>query len=138
MPEAWLYKLNLTARSNGWVIRSSRTFSFSGQTRLLKEAIYLQSGAGKHVSDRNRWEGRTGGLFSVTGKDLFQNRITRLHMLIICGSEQYSALIGLSFTGYHYKIDDLKINFEDPDEPWLKMNYGAGYLSLMQLSVFTF
>jgi len=34
--------------------------------------------------------------------------------------------MGLSLTGYHYKIDEKEINFEDPNEPWLNNDLRRG------------
>ena len=34
--------------------------------------------------------------------------------------------MGLGFTGYHYKIDETQIDFEDPNEPWLNNNLRRG------------
>jgi type IX secretion system PorP/SprF family membrane protein len=34
--------------------------------------------------------------------------------------------MGLAFTGYHYKIDEKEINFEDPNEPWLNNDLRRG------------
>jgi type IX secretion system PorP/SprF family membrane protein len=34
--------------------------------------------------------------------------------------------MGLSFTGYHYKINDKEINFEDPNEPWMNDDLRRG------------
>jgi type IX secretion system PorP/SprF family membrane protein len=33
---------------------------------------------------------------------------------------------GLAFTGYHYKIDEDELNFEDPNEPWLNSDMRRG------------
>ena len=35
-------------------------------------------------------------------------------------------LLDLHLTGYHYKIDEKQINFEDPNEPWLNNNLRRG------------
>jgi type IX secretion system PorP/SprF family membrane protein len=34
--------------------------------------------------------------------------------------------MGLAFTGYHYKIDEKQIDFEDSSEPWMNSNLRRG------------
>ena len=34
--------------------------------------------------------------------------------------------MGLAFTGYHYKINEKEIDFEDPNEPWLNSDLRRG------------
>ena len=121
---------NLTAREQ-WVGYSGapRTFSFSGQTRLLKRSYILkQSNVRKQVF-RPKSDGKVG-----LGGYIFSDRnglITRTGLqasyayhMWVRNATQLS--FGLSFTGYHYKIDESQINFEDPDEPWLNNELRRG------------
>lgn len=122
--------LNLTAREQ-WVGYSGapRTFSFSYQSRLMKHSYVLKKantrrqvyrpksdgkvGLGGYVfSDKNGLIQRTGFQFSYSYHMWLQN------------STQLSW--GLAFTGYHYKINEKEINFEDPDEPWLNNDLRRG------------
>ncbi len=121
---------NLTAREQ-WVGYSGapRTFSFSGQTRLLKRSYILKQSSTKKQVFRPKSDGKVG-----LGGYLFSDRnglITRTGMqgsyayhLWLHNSTQLS--LGLSFTGYHYKIDEKQINFEDPNEPWMNNELRRG------------
>jgi len=121
---------NITAREQ-WVgyYGAPRTFSFSGQTRILKRSYILKNlgvrkqvyrpktdgkvGLGGYVfSDKNGLVQRTGFQFSYSYHMWLRNS-TQLSM-------------GLAFSGYHYKIDENEINFEDPDEPWLNNDLRRG------------
>ncbi|HEX2920286.1 MAG TPA: type IX secretion system membrane protein PorP/SprF [Bacteroidales bacterium] len=122
--------LNLTAREQ-WVGYSGapRTFSFSAQTRMMKKSFILKQtrlkrevyrpstdgkvGLGGYIfSDKNGLVQRTGFQFSYAYHTWLRN------------STQLS--FGLAVTGYHYKIDDQQIDFEDPNEPWMNNNLRKG------------
>lgn len=121
---------NLTAREQ-WVGYSGapRTFSFSGQTRLLKRSYILKQTSARKQVFRPKSDGKVG-----LGGYIFSDRnglITRTGLqaayayhMWLRNSTQLS--FGLSFTGYHYKIDESRINFEDPDEPWLNNELRRG------------
>lgn len=121
---------NLTAREQ-WAGYSGapRTFSFSGQTRLLKRSYILKQTSARKQLYRPKSDGKVGlggyifsdrnGLITRTG---FQAAYS-YHMWLL-NNTQLS--FGLSFTGYHYKIDEKQINFEDPDEPWLNNELRRG------------
>lgn len=121
---------NLTAREQ-WVgyYGAPRTFSFSFQTRVLKKSFILKQtrvkrevfrpksdgkvGFGGYVfSDKNGLVQRTGFQFSYAYHTWLQNS-TQLSM-------------GLALTGYHYKINEKEINFEDPNEPWMNNDLRRG------------
>lgn len=122
--------VNLTAREQ-WVGYSGapRTFSFSAQTRLLKKSYILKESKLRREVFRPKTDGRVGfggyvfsdknGLIQRTG---FQ--LSYAYHLWIQNSTQFS--MGLAFTGYHYKINEKEINFEDPNEPWLNNNLRRG------------
>lgn len=122
--------LNLTAREQ-WVgyYGAPRTFSFSFQSRMLKKSYMLKQtrlkrevyrpatdgrvGFGGYVfSDKNGLVQRTGFQFSYAFHTWIQNS-TQLSM-------------GLAVTGYHYKINEQLIDFEDPNEPWMNNNLRKG------------
>jgi type IX secretion system PorP/SprF family membrane protein len=114
---------NMTAREQ-WVgyTGAPRTFSFSAQSRLLKRSYILKDSKLKKDVFRPKSDGRVGlgayvfsdrnGLIQRTG---FQ--ATYAYHLWLRNSTQFS--MGLAFTGYHFKIDETQIDFEDPNEPWL-------------------
>lgn len=120
---------NLTAREQ-WIGYSGapRTFSFSGQTRILKRSYILKGRAGKSVY-RPKTDGKVGfggyifsdknGLIQRTG---FQASYS-YHMWIQ-NNTQFS--MGLAFTGYHFKINERELNFENPSEPWLNNELRRG------------
>lgn len=121
---------NLTAREQ-WVgyYGAPRTFSFSAQTRLLKRSYILKNTGVRRQIYRPKSDGKVGlggyvfsdknGLIQRTG---FQ--LTYSYHMWLKKSTQLS--MGLSLTGYHYKIDEKEINFEDPNEPWLNNNLRRG------------
>jgi type IX secretion system PorP/SprF family membrane protein len=120
---------SLTAREQ-WIGYSGapRTFSFSGQTRVLKRGYQIKTkgrtniyrpktdgkiGFGGYIfSDRNGLIQRTGFQASYSYHMWVQNN-TQLSM-------------GLAVTGYHFKINEKEINFEDPNEPWLNNELRRG------------
>jgi len=114
---------NMTAREQ-WVgyTGAPRTFSFSGQARILKRSYILKESKIKNELFRPASSGRVGlggyvfsdrnGLIQRTG---FQ--ATYAYHLRLKDNTQFS--MGLAFTGYHFKIDETQIDFEDPNEPWM-------------------
>lgn len=122
--------LNLTAREQ-WVGYSGapRTFSFSAQTRILKKSYILKQSKLRREVFRPATDGRVGlggyvfsdknGLIQRTG---FQTSYA--YHLWLQNSTQLS--FGLALTGYHYKISDQLIDFEDPNEPWMNNNLRRG------------
>ena len=121
---------NLTAREQ-WVgyYGAPRTFSFSGQTRILKRSFIIKSVSPRRQVFRPKTDGRVGlggyifsdknGLVQRTGFQLSYS-----YHLWVENETQLS--MGLAFTGYHYKIDERQINFEDPNEPWLNNDLRRG------------
>jgi type IX secretion system PorP/SprF family membrane protein len=121
--------LNLTAREQ-WVgyAGAPRTFSFSAQTRLLKQRFSLKQskrrsafrpksygkvGLGGYVfSDKNGLVQRTGFQLSYSYHLWLQN------------STQLS--FGLALSGYHFKLNEKEINFEDPNDPLLNSDLRRG------------
>lgn len=122
--------INLTAREQ-WVGYSGapRTFSFSFQTRMLKKSYILKQTRVTRKVYRPGTDGRVGfggyvfsdknGLIQRTG---FQ--LSYAYHMWLQNSTQLS--MGLSLTGYHYKISEKEINFEDPNEPWMNNNLRRG------------
>jgi len=87
------------------------------QTRVRRKVYRPKSdgkvGLGGYIfSDKNGLVHRTGFQASYSYHMWLQNS-TQLSM-------------GLALTGYHYKIDEKEINFEDPNEPWLNNNLRRG------------
>jgi type IX secretion system PorP/SprF family membrane protein len=121
---------NITAREQ-WVGYSGapRTFSFSGQTRMLKRSYILRHPSARRNVYRPATDGRVGlggyifsdrnGLVQRTG---FQ--VSYSYHMWLRNETQLS--MGLAFTGYHYKIDEKNINFEDPNEPLLNSELRRG------------
>jgi type IX secretion system PorP/SprF family membrane protein len=115
--------LNLTAREQ-WVgyYGAPRTFSFSFQTRLLKRSYILKRTTARRQIYRPKTDGKVGiggyvfsdknGLIQRTG---FQ--ISYSYHMWLRDQTQFS--MGLAFTGYHYRIDEEQLDFEDPNDPFL-------------------
>jgi type IX secretion system PorP/SprF family membrane protein len=122
--------INLTAREQ-WVGYSGapRTFSFSAQTRKLKGSYKLKQSWLNRTIFKPKTDGRVGlggyifsdknGLVQRTG---FQVSYA-YHMWV---QEKTQLSLGISLTGYHFKINEKEINFEDPNEPWLNNNLRRG------------
>jgi type IX secretion system PorP/SprF family membrane protein len=122
--------VSLTAREQ-WVgyYGAPRTFSFSVQSRVLKRSYILKNTNVRRQVYRPKSDGKVGlggyifsdknGLIQRTG---FQ--VSYAYHMWIENSTQLS--MGLSLTGYHYKINDKEINFEDPNEPWMNDDLRRG------------
>ena len=122
--------LNLTAREQ-WVGYSGapRTFSFSFQTRLLKRSYILKKATNKRPLFRPKSDGKVGlGGYVFSDKNGLVQRTgfqaSYAYHMWLQNSTQLSW--GLAFTGYHFKINEKEINFEDPTEPWLNNNLRRG------------
>lgn len=121
---------NLTAREQ-WVgyYGAPRTFSFSGQTRLLKKGLsFKHKGAGRQVY-RPKSDGKVGlggyvfndvnGLIQRTG---FQ--LSYAYHLWLRNSTQLS--MGLALTAYQFKINEKEVTFENSNEPWMNNELRRG------------
>ena len=121
---------NLTAREQ-WVgyYGAPRTFSFSGQTRILKSGFNTKTAKVRKSGLRPKSDGKVGlggyvfsdknGLITRTG---FQASYS--YHLWLRHSTQLS--FGLAFTGYHFKINEKEIVFEDPNDPLLNSDLRKG------------
>jgi type IX secretion system PorP/SprF family membrane protein len=121
---------NLTAREQ-WVgyYGAPRTFSFSGQTRILKRSYIMKQTNVKRSIYRPKSDGKVGiggyifsdknGLVQRTG---FQAAYS--YHLWLQNSTQLS--MGLAVTGYHFKVNEKEINFEDPNDPLLNSDLRRG------------
>jgi type IX secretion system PorP/SprF family membrane protein len=123
---------NLTVREQ-WKGYSGapRTYSLSGQMRLLKRGYklrrilftdhslkYMPKTEGKIGLGGNIFNDRNG-LVQRTGFGLTYSYHTWL--------EDYTQLsLGLGLTGYHFIIKADESSFENPDEPWLNDNLRRG------------
>ena len=121
---------NLTAREQ-WVGYSGapRTFSFSAQTRMLKRSYILKQASARRQIYRPKTDGKVGlGGYVFSDKNGLVQRtglqVSYSYHMWLQRSTQLS--MGLAFTGYHYKIDEKQINFEDPNEPWLNNELRLG------------
>jgi type IX secretion system PorP/SprF family membrane protein len=121
---------NLTAREQ-WVgyYGAPRTFSFSGQTRLLKRGLTIRHvGSGRQVF-RPKSDGRVGlGGYVFSDKNGIVQRtgfqFSYSYHMWLRNATQLS--LGLAFTGYHFKIDEKEISFENANEPWMNNELRRG------------
>ncbi len=121
---------NLTARQQ-WVgyDGAPRTYSLSWQTRFLKRRYKLGTTLFNRTVYRPKTEGNIG-----FGGYIFSDRNALVQRTGFQGTysyhlwvEDYTQLsLGLSFTGYHLKINADETSFEDPNEPWLNDNMRRG------------
>lgn len=122
--------INLTAREQ-WVgyYGAPRTFSFSMQTRVLKRSYILKQTRVNRSVYRPKSDGKVGiGGYIFSDKNGLVHRTgfqaSYSYHMWLASSTQLS--LGIALTGYHYKIDEKEINFEDPNEPWLNNNLRRG------------
>lgn len=120
---------NMTAREQ-WAGYSGapRTFSFSAQTRMLKRSFIVKNKSGGNIY-RPKTDGKVGfggyvfsdknGLVQRTG---FQASYS-YHMWVQSNTQ---VSMGLAVTGYHFKINEKEIDFEDPNEPWMNNELRRG------------
>lgn len=121
---------NITAREQ-WVGYSGapRTFSFSGQTRFLKRSYILKENRFRKQVFRPRSDGRIGMggyVFSDRNGLIMRNGFSASYSYHLWLQNSTQLSMGLSFTGYHFKINEKEIVFEDPDEPWLNNELRRG------------
>lgn len=114
--------INMTAREQ-WVGYSGapRTFSFSLQGRMMKRSLVIKPSRSSRTVIRPSTDGRVGlGGYVFSDKNGLINRtgfqMTYAYHMWLRNSTQLS--MGLALTGYHFKINDSQIDFEDPNEPW--------------------
>jgi type IX secretion system PorP/SprF family membrane protein len=122
--------LNLTAREQ-WVGYSGapRTFSFSVQSRKLKKSSTMKQTLGRRPVYRPKTDGKIGlGGYIFSDKNGLVQRtgfeVSYAYHMWLQKSTQLS--LGLGLTGYHFKIDEKEINFEDPNDPLLSNNLRRG------------
>jgi type IX secretion system PorP/SprF family membrane protein len=121
---------NLTAREQ-WVglEGAPRTFSFSGQTRILKKSFILKQTKVRRSIYRPKSDGNVGiggyvfsdrsGLVQRTGFSAAYS----YHIWLQKGTQ---LSLGLAFTGYNFKIDARQISLEDPNDPILNSDLRRG------------
>lgn len=122
--------LNLTTRQQWTGYQGApQTYSFSFNGRLLKAKYNIRH----NVFDRKVFTPQTQGRVGLGGT-LYSDINGLVHRTGFSASYAYHIWLqgstqlsfGLAFTGYHYKIDQRQIHFEDPDEPWLNSDFRKG------------
>lgn len=120
---------NLTAREQ-WVgyTGAPRTFSFSAQGRFLKRSYILKHTNARRTIYRPATDGRVGlgGYVFSSRNGLVQRTGFQVSYAYHMWLRETQVSMGLAFTGYHFKIDESQIRFEDPDDPWLNDNLRRG------------
>jgi type IX secretion system PorP/SprF family membrane protein len=121
---------SLTAREQ-WVgyKGAPRTVSFSWQTRLLKRSYILKQTSVKRQVYRPKSDGKVGlggYIFSDNNGLIKRNgfQLSYAYHTWIKNSTQLS--FGLSANGYHYKIDEEQVDFEDQNDPLLNSSLRRG------------
>ncbi|HRR93772.1 MAG TPA: type IX secretion system membrane protein PorP/SprF [Bacteroidales bacterium] len=114
---------NLTAREQ-WVGYSGapRTYSFSWQTRFLKRSYIIKQAGPRRQVYRPKSDGRVGmGGFVFSDKNGLARRtgFQASYAYHTWLRQETQLSMGLAFTGYHFRIDERDIAFEDMGEPWL-------------------
>jgi len=121
---------NITAREQ-WVgyYGAPRTYSLSWQTRFLKRGHIIRQVSPRRQVFRPKSDGKVGlGGFVFSDKNGLVKRtgfqVSYAYHTWLQQETQLS--MGLAVTGYHFRIDDRDISFEDPDEPWLNNDLRKG------------
>lgn len=122
--------INLTVREQ-WVGYSGapRTYSLSWQTRILKKPYDVKLKASNRTVYRPKTDGKIG-----LGAYVFSDRNGHIQRTGFSASYSYHMWLqdytqlsmGLSLTGYQFKINVDETSFEDPSEPWLTDNLRKG------------
>jgi len=120
---------SLTAREQ-WVGYSgaTRTYSLSAQTRVLKKNFRI-SNTGRRRIYRPGADGRVGiGGYVFTDKNGLVQRtgFQTSYAYHIWLRQNTQLSFGLALSGYHYKINEKEIKFEDQNEPWLTNDLRRG------------
>jgi type IX secretion system PorP/SprF family membrane protein len=122
--------INLTARDQ-WVGLNGapQTFSLSLQTRFLKKGYNIRTTKSNRQVFRPKTDAKVGlggsvfsyksGLIQRTGFQLSYS----YHMWIQSNTQ---LSLGLSFTGYYFRINEKELLLEDPNEPALNDNLMHG------------
>ncbi len=122
--------INLTTRQQWAGYQGApQTYSLSMQGRVLKQKYLIKDNLFNKKTFKPQTEGKVGlggtvfsdinGLVRRTGFST-----SYAYHIWLQGGTQLS--FGLAFTGYHYKIDQRQIQFEDPDEPWMNTDFRKG------------
>lgn len=121
---------NLTAREQ-WVglYGAPQTFSFSGQTRLLKQGYRIRQTSSRRQVFRPKQDGKVG-----LGGFVFSDRSGLMQRTGFQASYSYHTWLrnttqlsmGLAVTGYHFKINEKAIDFEDQNDPLLNSDLRKG------------
>lgn len=122
--------INLTTRQQWAGYQGApQTYSLSFQGRVLKQKYIIRENLFNNRIFKPHTEGKVGlggtvfsdinGLVRRTGFST-----SYAYHIWLQGGTQLS--FGLAFTGYHYKIDQRQIQFEDPDEPWMNTDFRKG------------
>lgn len=120
---------NLTAREQ-WIGYSGapRTFSVSGQGRILKKGYQLKSSSrGNTYKPKSDGKVGVGGYIFSDKNGIVQRtgfQASYAYHMWVKSNTQLS--LGLAMTGYHFKINEREISFEDPNDPWLNNELRRG------------
>jgi len=110
-----------------------RTYSFSFQSRVLKDEYKLRKGlfSGENIKYVPKTDGRVG-----FGAYLYSDMNGLVYRTGIATSYSYHAWLydytqfslGLGLSAYHLRIAATEQSFEDPSEPWLNDNMRKGVI----------
>jgi type IX secretion system PorP/SprF family membrane protein len=122
--------INLTAREQ-WVgiSRAPQTYSLSIQTRILKQGHILKATRNNRQTFRPKTDGKVGlggSVFSNTSGLIQRNgfQVSYAYHMWLQNTTQLS--LGLSFTGYYFRINEKELSLEDPNDPLLNDNLRRG------------
>ena len=122
--------INLAVREQ-WVgiSRAPQTYSLSVQTRFLKrpyEVIPTKSGKNIYRPKTDAKVGLGASIFSFNSGLVQRNGIQIAYSYHMWIQKATQLSLGLSFTGYYFRINEQAISMEDPSDPILNSNLRSG------------
>lgn len=122
--------INLAVREQ-WVglSRAPQTYSLSVQTRFLKRGYLLKTTkSGRQIfrPGTDAKVGLGGSIFSFNSGLVQRNGFQVAYSYHMWLKQNTQLSLGLSFTGYYFRINEQAISMEDPNDPLLNSNIRRG------------
>jgi type IX secretion system PorP/SprF family membrane protein len=121
---------NMTAREQ-WIgyTGAPRTFSLSGQARILKRGYKLQNNLFNKTRYRPKTDGKVGlggYIFSDKNGIVLRTGFQTTYSYHMWLADYTQLSLGLALEGYHFIVKSDESSFEDPNDPWLNDNLRKG------------
>jgi type IX secretion system PorP/SprF family membrane protein len=122
--------INLAVREQ-WIgiSRAPQTYSLSAQTRFLKHGYNIKTTKSGRQVFRPKTDAKVGlgaSVFSFNSGLLQRNGFQVAYSYHMWIQKVTQLSMGLSFTGYYFRINEKEIMLEDPNDPILNSNLRRG------------